>query len=233
MNREYIGVYSRPNASRGKTYFFVWTKDNQYSVQKLDATFSPIDILKTIDERSFKSLFTFEPEIKRAPGKQKLVEKKTSIPAQQSVTVEATLRDHFRVTMLRLRRQDTRDAALLSLRSLAEVEEGIVPAHKHMFSDFGTELRKGKYLEQALTFCQRTLQLAPTDDHAHFNAARVLIEMGKFDEAEQHILTAQVMDPQNTIYDKTLRHIDTLRNRGNRKQPKEVVVDFSAEDFNI
>ncbi len=232
MDREYVGVYSRINFNGTKTYFFVWKKHDMFSVQKLDRAFSPIDILKTIDRKSFEKLYTFEPNIKNAPGRKKLAEKKAG-GALENATVEATLRDHFRVTMLRLRRRDTRDAALTSLKTLAEVEEGIVPAHKHMFSDFGIELRKGNYLEQALAFCQRTLQLSPTDDHAHFNTARVLIEMGKYDEAEQHLLTAQVMDPQNTIYDKTLRHIDALRNRGRSESAAQTaVVDFDT-DFKI
>ncbi len=212
MDKKFLGVYSRTMSSGSKVYFFVWTKNNLYSVQKLDKAFNPIDLLKTIDAMSFKSLFKHEPGMKQNPSAKRGIlpkEKPASLLTPQSV--EQSMREQFKKTLRRMRREGLNEAAVLSLKNLVQVEEGIVPEHKHMFSEFGTQLRKSQHLEEALQFCKRTLSLSPTDDHAHFNAARVLMDMGNYDDAEQHLLTAQIINPESNVHGKALKHIAFLR----------------------
>ncbi len=212
MDRKFLGVYSRSTATGYKTFYFVWTKNNLYSVQKLDKAFNPIDLLKTIDAMSFQSMFVHEPDMKQIPSAKKGVAPKTKIEdILTPENVENTMRDQFKKTMRRLRKDGISESTLLSLRNLVQVEEGIVPEHKHMFADFGTQLRKGQHLEEALAFCKRTLTLSPTDDHAHFNAARVLMDMGNYDDAEQHLLTAQIINPKSSCHSKALKHLAFLR----------------------
>ncbi len=211
MDKKFLGVYSRPAHGGSKTFYFVWTKNNLYSVQKLDKAFNPIDLLKTIDSMSFKSMFTYEPGMKHTPGQKSVAPKTKLAEILSPENVENTMRDQFKKAMRRVRREGMDESTLLSLKNLVQVEEGIVPEHKHMFADFGTQLRKGQHLEEALAFCKRTLTLSPTDDHAHFNAARVLMDMGNYNDAEQHLLTAQIINPENNVHDKALKHIAFLR----------------------
>ncbi len=212
MDKKFLGVYSRSTPNGVKTYYFAWTKNNLYSVQKLDRAFNPVDLLRTIDGMSFQSMFTFEPGMKQIPSARRGVSSKTRLEEiLNPENIESTMREQFRKAMVRMRRQNAQESAVLALKNLAEVEEGIVPEHKHMFSDFGAQLRKGNHLEEALAFCKRTLTLSPTDDHAHFNAARVLMDMGNYDDAEQHLLTAQIINPENNVHDKALKHIEYLR----------------------
>ncbi len=212
MDKKFLGVYSRSTPSGFKTYYFVWTKNNLFSVQKLDRSFNPVDLLRTIDAISFRSMFTFEPNMKQIPSARKGVAAKTTFEdILKPENVENTMREQFRKAMLRMRRKNAQEGAMLSLKNLAEVEEGIAQEHKHMFADFGMQLRRNNHLEEALAFCKRTLSLSPTDDHAHFNAARVLMEMGNYDDAEQHLLTAQIIAPENNIHAKALKHVEFLR----------------------
>lgn len=131
---------------------------------------------------------------------------------------ETYLRDFFSKTLKRVRFSKDRTAALTSLKTVVEVEEGIVQEHKFMFADFGVALRKNDLLELALACCKRVLDLSPNDDHAHFNIARVFLAMNKHDDAEQHILTAQSINPSEIIYTKMLDHMQTERRRRSRPQ---------------
>ncbi len=210
MDRDFIGVYSRVVQGM-KTYFYVWQKGDMYSVQRLDKQFNATDILKTLDEKNFKNLFVHEPNIRQRPGARKVLNVEETLEnLPKGGKVEDVLREHFRKALLRLRRADSKASGLASIQTLLEVEEGITPEHKHLFMEFGVNMRKNQYYDEALAFCKRSLSLAPQDDHAHFNAARILMDMGRYDEAEQHLLTAQDIN-NNVIYRKALAHIERIR----------------------
>ncbi len=220
MEKEFVGVYSRTDKQKVKSYYFVWSADDLFSVQKLNAFFQPAEMIKTIDKESFHALFVHEPSINKYPkGKADFVpEKKKELLSSHKV--EESLRELFRKALVRMRRENSLESAMPILDNLTTVEEGITPKHRHMFNDFGIEMRKKKDYPHALAFCKRTLALTNNDDHAHFNVARVLIEMGDYDEAEQHLLTAQFLNPDSRIYKKALEHVAMLR-----LQKEEMVID--------
>ncbi len=230
MDKEFIGVYSRKDKVGTKTYYFVWTVRELYSVQKLNAFFQAMDILKTIDAASFHRMFTPEPSIKKFPSveAQKVAVREPIISSPEDV--EASLRELFRKAMVRIKRSGSVETAAPILDNLLEVEEGITPHHRFMFSDFGSEMRKKKSYKYAVGFSQRAINLSDKDDHAHFNMARVLIDMGDFDGAEQHVLTAQFINPDSRIYKKTLRYIALLRMQKQHMDasPPSILDEFSS-----
>ena len=135
--------------------------------------------------------------------------------ARKAKVVESKLRETFRQTLLRLKRPRERKAALLALEQLAQTKDGIIPAHKHMFRDFGVRLRQNSQPDLALLFSRKAVELAPEDDHAHFNLARILCSLGLYDEAATHIGTALSMSSGEPLYFKLLEHIRELkRTRG-------------------
>lgn len=129
---------------------------------------------------------------------------------------EARLRETFRQTLLRLRRPRERKAALIALEQLAQSTEDVSTAHKHMFRDFGVSLRQNSQLALALLFSRRVVELAPDDDHAHFNLARILCSLGQFDEAAAHVRTAMNVGGEEPLYFRMLVHIrkEMLQKRG-------------------
>ncbi len=211
MEKEFIGVYSRTDIRQVKTYYFIFKNDNLVYVQKLNALFQPSEALKMIDEQSFRSLFTPEPQIKKIPKSKMYTGQKKKPEILSSHKVEESLRELFRKALVRMRRGTIEDGALSILENLTTVEEGITKEHKHMFNEFGIEMRKKKSYPHALAFSKRVIAMNSNDDHAHFNVARVLMEMEEFEEAEQHLLTAQFLNPGSKIYAKALQHISVLR----------------------
>jgi tetratricopeptide (TPR) repeat protein len=205
----FIGVYSSltlwPTEERApakrKQYWFVWDNgDGGYSVQSLDGAFTPQGEVLAVDASTLSASFSLEPTILVAPMGRSPVSAAPSPPQpeQQAAAyaeVENFLRKHFGSLLLKIKRGDDLPASLQALQDLAEVEEGIVPAHKFMFAEFGINLRKGRLPEIALAHAKRVLSLAPSDGHAHFNIARIYHTLGRLGEAEQHLLAALEFAP--------------------------------------
>ena len=139
--------------------------------------------------------------------------------ARKAKIVESKLRETFRQTLLRLKRPRERSAALLALEQLAKTKEGITPSHKHMFRDFGVRLRQNSQPDLALLFSRKAVELAPEDDHAHFNLARILCSLGMYDEAATHIATALSMTSEEPLYFKLLEHIRELKQTQGAAKP--------------
>lgn len=220
---KYIGVYSH-NLSRqtetGKSLYFVWeTPEGNHLIQQVDGTFKPKGELQSISAEELAIDFQLQPRMQVAPaipfsalqsslstvdGAQACP---NSDPDELAQSVEATLRDNFRRAMLRLKRPRERQAAIGALEQLASVTENITPVHKHMFRDFGVNLRRNDMPDLALLFGKRVLELAPDDDHAHFNFARILCALGAYNEAAAHVRTAIRLDKDERIYSKMLLYL--------------------------
>lgn len=108
--------------------------------------------------------------------------------------LDRSLRAEFAMNVMRFRRGD-RTGAVRAFRRMVGVADGIVAAHKHMFTDFGVDLRKSHLNELALSSFRRALELSPDDSHALFNVARALYELGKYREAREHLDKALKLDP--------------------------------------
>jgi len=222
----FIGVYSSlltgPQRGRGagrrKQYWFVWDYgDEGYRVQELDAAFRAKGELLSMAHANFHASFTPEPSILAAPIRRPAfsgpLSQDVELGVAEQAAVENHLRAYFGAMLLKVRRGDDIARALQSLREIAEVEEGIVPAHKYMFADFGINLRKGKLPEIALEHAKRVLALAPGDSHAHFNIARIYHVLGKLGEAEQHLLSALEFSPDLGYARDFLAYIGKERHR--------------------
>ena len=141
--------------------------------------------------------------------------------ARKAKMTESKLRETFRQALLRLKRPRERQGALKALEQLAETTEDICTAHKHMFRDFGVRLRQSAHPDLALLFSRKVVQLAPDDDHAHFNLARILCMLGQYDDAAAHIRTAMGMNSDKSLYFRMLVYIrkEKLQNRGRSASP--------------
>ena len=138
--------------------------------------------------------------------------------ARKAKQLEAAMRETFRKTLLRLKRPKEQRAALAALEQMAAAREGIVPEHRHMFRDFGVQLRKQSQPDTALHFSRRVVNLAPGDDHALFNMARILCDLRKFDEAEQRLAQAMKIDASEPVYRRMRDYIMREKRRAPRNR---------------
>lgn len=212
--------------------FFVWElSPADYAIQELDGALEPNSRVRLISAGRLQSGYQLEPSILVAPitlpdiaNAERVPETaETAAPrkaaelnddtlreleiARRAKQIENDLRGSFRKAIRGLARPREREAALEALAQIAETTDGIVPAHKHMFRDFGVTLRKKDLPEIALRCGRRVLELAPDDDHGHFNLARILCALGAWDKAAAHVERAMRLDSAEPVYPRLLAHI--------------------------
>lgn len=236
----FIGVYSRPeSAGRGKRLYFVWQKDtDDFIVQELDRSLAPHGPVWPLKKKDLAANFRFEPEILAAPVSRAAPETGPAMrpeekaggvaeltpstlarleKARRARQIENDMRENFKKALRGLNRPRDRQGALVALEQLARAREGIGPAHRHMFRDFGVSLRKKSLLELALICARRVLELTPDDDHAHFNMARILSLLGAPDRARAHLQRAMMIDPSEPVYSRFLEYLSREQFPGGRK----------------
>ena len=129
---------------------------------------------------------------------------------------EKILRASFNDAFKKLRVPEERTRALKTIKKIANQEKGIVPEHKHAFRDFSVSLRKEKLPEVALLFAARSVALGPNDDHAHFNLARILAILERYDDAIDalnHALALPIEEEERKIYKKMLDFVIEEKNQ--------------------
>ncbi len=231
---KFLGVFSKNSPSAKKAgalssgpFYFVWQLDNgSYAVQPLDKAFIATGPPVGVSAKRLRAGWRLEPGILAAPvttpdfrhlaleqPPRKVAELTDATlasleRARKAKQVENDLRTNFDKALRALNRPRDRKGALAAIERLASATEGIEPVHKHMFRDFGVSLRKKSLHPQALKCARRVLELAPGDDHAHFNVARLLDLMGMRDEALAHLRQAMKIDSREPVYAKFKAYIE-------------------------
>lgn len=231
---KFLGVYSLAAVQRKKgarkRLFFVWEIDKAIAaIQELNEAFVPIARPESLPLARLRTQYSLEPSILAAPvttpdfrqlapaaKKAEAAELNDATllmleKARRTKQVENDLRGSFSKALRALNRPRDRKGALAALEQLAETRDGIVPAHRHMFRDFGVSLRKKSLPELSLRCAMRALELSPNDDHAHFNVARALSILGLYDEADAHLRQAVQLDGTEEIYPRMQAYIRSLR----------------------
>lgn len=131
------------------------------------------------------------------------------------IQVEKVLRNDFDEAIKQLKQPHSRRGALRFIKTIPE-QKNIQPRHKHMLKDFMTTLRKQELPEIALMFATKTVELAPDDDHAHFNLARIFYILERYKDAIAHLHKALELNNEaqdQEIYQKMLRYVENQQRR--------------------
>lgn len=107
---------------------------------------------------------------------------------------EQNIRANFGIGMVYLQRGE-KDKADLVLRRLVGLEAAFEARHKHLFNEFGIQLRKAGMYSQALEYYARALDFAKDDEHLHFNIARAHLENNNADDARKFLHKALALNP--------------------------------------
>ena len=107
---------------------------------------------------------------------------------------EENVRANFGIGLTYLQRGEN-DKADNIFERLVKLDATFQPEHKHMFNDFGINLRKAKMYTQAVEYFSRALEITSDDDNLHINIARALFECKKIDECVTHLLKALELVP--------------------------------------
>jgi tetratricopeptide (TPR) repeat protein len=81
---------------------------------------------------------------------------------------------------------------------------------KHLFNQFGIELRKQDMLEQACRYYLRALEVCSTDENLYFNLARAFVQGGRVGEAESALEKCLNINPRHEEGIKFKKYICSL-----------------------
>jgi tetratricopeptide (TPR) repeat protein len=99
---------------------------------------------------------------------------------------EENVRANFGIGLCYITRGE-QDKARMVFERLVELEASFSDEHKHLFNEFGINLRKAGMLDEALSYYARAVDLCSTDENLHYNMARAAFDMGDAKLAAQHL----------------------------------------------
>lgn len=104
--------------------------------------------------------------------------------------------------------EEQRSETTDSLESLLDDEGGDSWNKAGSFTELGLALRREKQYELALLCHSRALELSPDDERVLFNIARTEFEMGKINEAREHLYGILEKNPEFSVARDFLRFLD-------------------------
>ncbi|MBI4666892.1 MAG: tetratricopeptide repeat protein [Nitrospinae bacterium] len=87
------------------------------------------------------------------------------------------------------------DKAKEAFENLSKIDTLYDKENKHLFNEYGIELRRGKMYDLALDNYRKALDIDPEDEALYFNMARAFQESGKTNEAVKFLEKALELHP--------------------------------------
>lgn len=134
---------------------------------------------------------------------------------QKALEVDVeNVRANFGLGLTYLERGESEKADNIFER-LVKLDAAFEPEHKHLFNDFGINLRKNKMYDQALEYYSRAETLATADENLYYNMARAYFEKRRVEQAIEYLNKALELDPEHeaaTRFLEWIREKDDLNN---------------------
>lgn len=105
-----------------------------------------------------------------------------------------SIRGNFGIGTLYMEMGDTAKAKEV-FKKLSEVEAIFEEENKHIFNEFGIELRKANMVDEALANYKKAITISPGDEHLHFNVARLYYDKKEWDNAIEWLKKALEINP--------------------------------------
>lgn len=109
---------------------------------------------------------------------------------------ERNVRANFGIGLVYLERGDAEKAHEVFERVVG-IEAAFEDDHKHLFNEFGINLRKSGLFDDAVSYYRRALELAADDENLHYNLARAYYEKGDHPHAVRHLNAVLAMRPEH------------------------------------
>lgn len=220
-----VGTGTTTRKTVAKTFWFIdQREDGTLECQPLNTNYVPSGPKRTLTMDEILSKFAPEPEFymnsvypkmqslqQTVDNADNLRNKGETFAAEyeykNALSVdEENVRANFGIGLTYLQRGESGKAEDI-FRRLVNLEAAFQPKHKHLFNDFGINLRKSKMFTQAVTYYKRGLELSPQDENLYMNMARALLEIKDIGGCVEHLLAALDLNPQ---HENALKFLDWL-----------------------
>ena len=208
-----IGVGTTQRKTIQKTYWYAEeNEDGEVFVQALNVNYVPSGPKKSVPLDSFLNKFDPEPEfyihtvypamqdlnrtiVRGERHRERGAAYSAEFEFKRATSIdEENVRANFGLGLTYLDRGDVVKANDIFER-LVGLEAAFDEKHKHLFNDFGINMRKNRMFKQALAYYLRANDLVSNDDHLFHNIARCYYEMGEIDQCIEYLRKSLVLNP--------------------------------------
>ncbi|MDL2285407.1 tetratricopeptide repeat protein [Desulfovibrio sp. OttesenSCG-928-F07] len=190
-------------------------------IQPLNSNYIPSGPKRVIEKETFLSDFSPEPEFYVATVFPRMREMNKTVARadrhrsnnelfsaemeyNSALKVdEENVRANFGLGLTYLERNETDKAENIFTR-LVKLDAAFEQEHKHLFNEFGIQLRKNKMYKQALEYYTRALDLSSTDENLYYNIARAALENKDLEKTTEMLLRALEVNP---VMDEAMRFL--------------------------
>lgn len=107
---------------------------------------------------------------------------------------EKNVRANFGLGLTYMARGDREKAANIFKR-LVTLDAAFSEEHKHLFNEFGINLRKSRLFDQAVVYYARALEMTTDDENLYYNMARALYQRGDKGNCRETLEKALALNP--------------------------------------
>jgi len=211
-------------------------EDGDFSIQRLNRNFLPSGPIKSLKREELLRQYIPEPSIymnKVVPIMRRMEEtvERGDRHRERSELFSAEFEyqtaleldeDHVRATfglgLTYLERHEVENAERV-FRKLVRLEAAFQTEHKHLFNEFGIQMRKRGMYSQAMKYYARAYQLSKDDEHLIYNMARTLFEKGNPKVSRRFLEKALRMNPDFEECRQFLEYLDARDRKGAAPPP--------------
>jgi len=209
-----VGTGTTTRKTIQKMYWFVEELEDKFlEIQPLNKNYVPSGPKRKITVEELLEKFSPEPEFYVSTVYPRMRELNMTIVkgekhrskgeifsaelefGQALVVDEENVRANFGLGLTYLDRGEANKAQDIFER-LVRLDAAFDKQHKHLFNEFGINLRKNKMLDQALDYYKRAEDLTQTDENLHYNIARAFFEKNDVANCFEYLKKALAINPE-------------------------------------
>lgn len=220
-----VGTGTTTRKTVQKTFWFVEQRGDEIECQPLNPNYVPSGPKRKITMDELVAKFAPEPEFYQMsvfPAMRQMNqavnngdnhrEKGETFAAEYEYSRalkvdEENVRANFGIGLTYMERGELEKAENIFER-LVKLDSAFEAEHKHLFNEFGINLRKSKMLSQAVEYYRRALELSQSDENLYMNLARALLETKDIDGCLENLFKALELNPQHQMSLKFLNWMD-------------------------
>lgn len=186
--------------------------EGKVEIQPLNTNYIPAGPKRMVEREQFLSNFAPEPEFyvstvfprmrevnKTVARAERYRQNKEYFSAEMEYNNalkvdEENVRANFGLGLTYLQRNEN-DKADNIFGRLVKLDAAFEQEHKHLFNEFGIQLRKNKMFKQAIEYYNRALELSSSDENLYYNIARASLENSDTGLATEMLLKGLNVNP--------------------------------------